>query len=110
MEDTRLKIGVIGAGAVGSASLLSLVCRGDAREIVVVNRDRKRARAVATEAVRLGARLEGLPLEPEPRPAPLRPVFIGRAAEQVDEFLQEEVEPVRRRYPPAEAGAERLHV
>src|SRR5437667_1163087 len=49
MEDARLKVGVIGAGAVGSASLLSLVLRGDAREIIVVNRDRKRARAVATD-------------------------------------------------------------
>ena len=44
-----MKIGVIGAGAVGSASLLSAVLRGDAREIIVVNRDRKRARAVATD-------------------------------------------------------------
>jgi L-lactate dehydrogenase len=49
MEDARLKIGVIGAGAVGAASLVSLVCRGDAGEIIVVNRDRKRARAVATD-------------------------------------------------------------
>jgi L-lactate dehydrogenase len=49
MIDARLKIGVIGAGAVGSASLLSAVVRGDAREIIVVNRDRKRARAVATD-------------------------------------------------------------
>jgi transcriptional regulator with GAF, ATPase, and Fis domain/tetratricopeptide (TPR) repeat protein len=40
------------------------------------------ARAVAAEAVRLGARLEGVPLEPEPRPVPLRPVFVGRAAEK----------------------------
>jgi L-lactate dehydrogenase len=44
-----MKIGVIGAGAVGSASLLSAVLSGDAREIVVVNRDRKRARAVVTD-------------------------------------------------------------
>jgi L-lactate dehydrogenase len=44
-----MKIGVIGAGAVGSACLLSLVMRGTAREIVVVNRDRKRANAVATD-------------------------------------------------------------
>ncbi len=50
------KIGVIGAGAVGSASLLSLVARGSAREIVVLNRDRKRARAVATD-LRYGAAL-----------------------------------------------------
>jgi L-lactate dehydrogenase len=49
MEDAPLKIGVIGAGAVGSATLLSAVLRGDAREIIVVNRDRKRARAVATD-------------------------------------------------------------
>ena len=44
-----MKIGVIGAGAVGCACLLSCVLRGVAREIVVVNRDRKRARAVATD-------------------------------------------------------------
>lgn len=44
-----MKIGVIGAGAVGSASLLSAVLSGDSREIVVVNRDRKRARAVVTD-------------------------------------------------------------
>jgi L-lactate dehydrogenase len=50
------KIGVIGAGAVGSAALLSLVVRGPAREIVVLNRNRKRARAVATD-LRYGAAL-----------------------------------------------------
>ena len=44
-----MKIGLIGAGAVGSACLLSVVMRGAAREIVVVNRDRKRATAVATD-------------------------------------------------------------
>ena len=44
-----MKIGLIGAGAVGSACLLSVVMRGTAREIVVVNRDRKRATAVATD-------------------------------------------------------------
>src|SRR5438094_10221720 len=44
-----MKIGVIGAGAVGSACLLSAVMRGCAREIVVVDLDRKRARAVATD-------------------------------------------------------------
>jgi hypothetical protein len=49
MKDVRQKIGVIGAGAVGSASLLSAVLRRDAREIIVVNRDRKRARAIATD-------------------------------------------------------------
>jgi L-lactate dehydrogenase len=50
------KIGVISAGAVGSASLLSLVVRGSAREIVVLNRGRKRASAVATD-LRYGAAL-----------------------------------------------------
>ena len=44
-----MKVGVIGAGAVGSACLLSMVVRGCAREIVVLNRDRKRAKAVATD-------------------------------------------------------------
>ena len=44
-----MKIGVIGAGAVGSACLLSIVMGGCAREIVVLNRNRKRAIAVATD-------------------------------------------------------------
>lgn len=44
-----MKVGVIGAGAVGNASLLSLVLRRSAREIVVVNRNRKKAKAVATD-------------------------------------------------------------
>ena len=44
-----MKIGVIGAGGVGSACLLSSVMRGIAREIVVVNRERKRGKAVVTD-------------------------------------------------------------
>jgi L-lactate dehydrogenase len=56
MGNIELKVGIIGAGGVGSASLLSLVLRGDAREIVVVNRDRKRARAIVTD-VQYGAAL-----------------------------------------------------
>ena len=44
-----MKVGVIGAGAVGNASLLSLVLRRSAREIIVVNRNRKKAKAVATD-------------------------------------------------------------
>jgi L-lactate dehydrogenase len=51
-----MKIGVIGAGAVGSACLLATVMRGCASEIVVVNRDRKRAKGVATD-LRYGAAL-----------------------------------------------------
>jgi L-lactate dehydrogenase len=48
-KQENAKIGVIGAGAVGSACLLSLIMRGVGREIIVVNRDRKRATAVATD-------------------------------------------------------------
>ena len=44
-----LKIGVIGAGAVGCACLLSTVMRGCAREIVLVNRNRKRAKGVVSD-------------------------------------------------------------
>jgi L-lactate dehydrogenase len=53
---TLMKIGVIGAGAVGSACLLASVMRGCAREIVVVNRDRKRAKGAVTD-LRYGAAL-----------------------------------------------------
>jgi L-lactate dehydrogenase len=49
-----MKVGIIGAGAVGSACLLSLVMRGSAREVVLVNRDRRRARGVVTD-VQYGA-------------------------------------------------------
>jgi L-lactate dehydrogenase len=44
-----MKIGLIGAGAVGSASLLSLVMRGSACEIVVVDRNRRRADGVVAD-------------------------------------------------------------
>src|ERR1700704_3180710 len=44
-----LKIGVIGAGAVGCACLLATVMRGCAREIVLVNRNRKRAKGVVSD-------------------------------------------------------------
>ncbi len=54
-----MKIGVIGAGAVGSACLLSSILRGIAREIVVVNRDRKRAKAVVTH-LQYGAALSSV--------------------------------------------------
>ncbi len=51
-----MKVGIVGAGGVGAACALALVARGSAREIVVVNRTRSRARAVATD-VRYGAPL-----------------------------------------------------
>jgi L-lactate dehydrogenase len=49
-----MKIGVIGAGAVASACAFAAAMRGCAREIVVVNRDRKRATGLATD-LRYGA-------------------------------------------------------
>jgi L-lactate dehydrogenase len=44
-----MKVGIIGAGAVGSACFLSMVMRGSAREVVLVNRNRKRAQGVVTD-------------------------------------------------------------
>jgi L-lactate dehydrogenase len=51
-----MKIGIIGAGTVGSACLLSVVMRGSAREVVLVNRNRKKARGVVTD-IQYGATL-----------------------------------------------------
>jgi L-lactate dehydrogenase len=44
-----MRIGIIGAGAVGSACLTAVVTRGFAREVVVLERDRSRARALVTD-------------------------------------------------------------
>src|SRR4051812_7129211 len=44
-----MKVGIVGAGAVGSACLHSLVMRGAAREIVVVNRNAARAQGLVTD-------------------------------------------------------------
>jgi len=44
-----VKIGIIGTGNVGCACAMAAVNRGSAREIVLVNRDRKTAEAVATD-------------------------------------------------------------
>jgi len=44
-----MKVGVIGLGRVGAACALSLVVRGSAREVVLVDRTRARAKAVATD-------------------------------------------------------------
>lgn len=51
-----MKVGIVGAGQGGSACLLSLLMRGSAREIVVINRDPKKAHGVVTD-VRYGAAL-----------------------------------------------------
>jgi L-lactate dehydrogenase len=44
-----MKVGIVGTGAVGSACALALALRGSAREVVLVNKTRKRAEAVATD-------------------------------------------------------------
>src|SRR6202030_887292 len=53
-----MKVGIVGAGNVGRACALALVARGCAREVVLVDRTRARAEAVATD-IRYG-----LPLLP----------------------------------------------
>jgi len=45
-----MRLGIIGAGAVGSACLTAVLMRGVAREVVVLDRDRKRARGLVTDA------------------------------------------------------------
>ena len=49
-----MKVGIIGAGAVGSACLLSVVMRGSAREVVLIDRARKKAQGIVTD-VQYGA-------------------------------------------------------
>ncbi|MGC1777232.1 MAG: NAD(P)-binding domain-containing protein [Xanthobacteraceae bacterium] len=56
-----MKIGIVGTGAVGCACAMAAVNRGSAREIVLVNRTRKTAEAVATDlryGTPLGRRVE----------------------------------------------------
>jgi len=49
-----MKVGIVGTGAVGSACLLAVIMRGSARELVLVNRDRRRAKGIVTD-VQYGA-------------------------------------------------------
>jgi L-lactate dehydrogenase len=51
-----MKLGIVGTGQVGCAIALAAVARGSAREIVLVNRTRKTAAAVATD-IRYGTPL-----------------------------------------------------
>src|SRR5258707_1502354 len=44
-----MKAGIVGVGRVGAACALSLVARGSAREIVIVDRTRAPAKAVAPD-------------------------------------------------------------
>jgi hypothetical protein len=45
----HMKIGIVGTGTVGCACAMATVNRGSARQIVLVNRTRKTAEAVATD-------------------------------------------------------------
>lgn len=49
-----MKVGIVGTGAVGAATAMSIGLRGSAAEVILVNRNRPRARAVATD-IRYGA-------------------------------------------------------
>jgi L-lactate dehydrogenase len=53
-----MKLGIVGAGRVGSACAFAAAMRGVAREVVLVDRTRARAKAVATD-IRYGAPLSG---------------------------------------------------
>jgi L-lactate dehydrogenase len=56
-----MKLGIIGTGNVGNAIALAALTRGSAREIVLVNRTRKVAKAVATDlryGIPLGPRID----------------------------------------------------
>ena len=44
-----MKVGIIGAGGVGSASLMALIMRNCAREIILIDKDQKRAKGVVTD-------------------------------------------------------------
>jgi L-lactate dehydrogenase len=51
-----MKVGIVGAGAVGAACAFALILRGKVRQIVLFDRTRERAKAVATD-MRYGAPL-----------------------------------------------------
>jgi len=56
-----MKLGIIGTGNVGNAIALAAATRGSAREIVLVNRTRKVAKAIATDlryGIPLGPRID----------------------------------------------------
>jgi L-lactate dehydrogenase len=54
-----MKAGIVGTGAVGAACALAMVLRGSVRELVLVNKTRKRAEAVAAD-LRYGAVLSSV--------------------------------------------------
>src|SRR5260370_7544353 len=48
-EESSMKLGIIGIGAVGSATAMAAALRARVREIVLIDRDRARAKAVAID-------------------------------------------------------------
>lgn len=54
----NVKLGIVGVGAVGAATALAVVLRAQVRELVLVDKNRSRARAVATDMT------YGVPLSP----------------------------------------------
>src|SRR5688572_15145703 len=44
-----MKVGIVGAGAVGTACMFAMTLRGSAREIVLVNRNCERARGAVAD-------------------------------------------------------------
>ncbi len=44
-----MKVGIVGAGAVGTACMFALTLRGSAREIVLVNRNSERVRGAVAD-------------------------------------------------------------
>jgi malate/lactate dehydrogenase len=45
----RMKLGIVGAGAVGAAAAIAACMRGVARELVLIDKDAARAKGVATD-------------------------------------------------------------
>ena len=53
-----MKMGIVGVGAVGSATAMAVALRARTREVVLIDKDRARAKAVATDMH------YGIPLSP----------------------------------------------
>jgi hypothetical protein len=108
-----MKLGIVGSGAVGAPCMFALALRGSARDIVLVNRNRERARGAVADVpygavlAPYGSRREGdyYQLRDEPRgPA--------QAARDECDCLQRPRSPYRRRrarrppaYPPDRLNA-----
>lgn len=49
LEQGSMKLGIVGVGAVGAATAMTVVLRGHARDLVLIDKDAARAKAVATD-------------------------------------------------------------